>query len=71
MGGWYPPFFFYSKNIKTGRSRYGVSTEHTRGGIFRGRTAGKGVYSTEFHTELRQSDRAYIVRTKGVSYALN
>ena len=27
MGGWYPPFFFYSKNIKTGWSRYGVSTE--------------------------------------------
>ena len=35
MGGWYPPIFFYSKNIKTGRSRYGVSTElvveHTQG----------------------------------------
>ena len=31
MGGWYPPFFFYSKNIKTGQSRYGVSTEHIQG----------------------------------------
>ena len=29
---------------------------------------GKGAYSTEFHTELRWSDRAYIVCTKGVSY---
>ena len=75
MGGWYPPFFFYSKTIKTGWSRYGVSTELVRsihrGGIFRGWTAGKGAYSTEFHTELRRSDRAYIVRTKGISYALN
>ena len=66
-----PPFFFYSKNIKTGRSRYAVSTEHTQGASLGGRTAGKGAYSTEFHTELRWSDRAYIVLTKGVSYALN
>ena len=45
--------------------------EHTQGGIFRGWTVGKGAYSTEFYTELRRSDRAYIVHTKGVSYALN
>ena len=30
MGGWYPPIFFYSKNIETGRSRYGVTTELVR-----------------------------------------
>ena len=30
-GGLVPPFFFYSKNIKTGRSWYGVSTEHIQG----------------------------------------
>ena len=30
-GGLVPPIFFYSKTIKTGRSRYGVSTEHTQG----------------------------------------
>ena len=45
--------------------------EHTQGASLGGRTVGKGVYSTEFHTELRQSDRAYKGRTKGVSYALN
>ena len=37
MGGWYPPFFFYSKNIKTGRSWYGVSTEHIQGASLGGR----------------------------------
>ena len=25
-----PPFFFYSKNIKTGQSRYGVSMQLVR-----------------------------------------
>ena len=30
-GGLVPPIFFYSKTIKTRRSRYGVSTEHTQG----------------------------------------
>ena len=41
MGGWYPPFFFIQKTIKTGRSRYGVSTElvteHTQGASLGGR----------------------------------
>ena len=45
--------------------------EHTQGASIGGRMAGKGAYSAEFHTELRRSDRAYIVRTKGVSYTLN
>ena len=45
--------------------------EHTQGGVFKGQTAGKGAYSMEFYTELRRSDRAYIVCTKGISYALN
>ena len=45
--------------------------EHTQGASLVGRTAGKVEYSTEFHTELRRSDRAYIVCTKGISYALN
>ena len=31
-GGLVPPIFFYSKTIKTGRSRYGVSTEVVRSG---------------------------------------
>ena len=48
-------------------SKYGAYT----GGIFRGQTAGKGAYSMEFYTELRRSDRVYIVCTKGISYALN
>ena len=30
---------------------------------------GKGAYSTEFHMELRQSDRVYKGRTKGVQRA--
>ena len=39
MGGWYPPIFFYSKNIETRRSRYGVSTELVRS-IHRGVSLG-------------------------------
>ena len=27
MGGWYPPFFFYSKNIKSGQSGYALRTK--------------------------------------------
>ena len=42
-----------------------------RGVSLGGQTVGKGAYSMEFHTELRGSDRAYIVHTKGISYALN
>ena len=38
-GGLVPPIFFYSKNIKTGRSRYGVSTELARS-IHRGASLG-------------------------------
>ena len=45
--------------------------EHTQGASLGGWMAGKGAYSTEFYTELRRSDRAYIVCTKGVSYTLN
>ena len=45
MGGWYPPFFFYSKTIETGRSRYGVSTEHTQ----KGASLGGGQWEKE-HT---------------------
>ena len=70
-GGLVPPIFFIQKILKLD----GVGTELVRsihrGGIFRGQMVGKGAYSTEFHMELRRSDRAYIVRTKGVSYALN
>ena len=36
-GGLVPPIFFYSKNIKTGWSRYGVSTEHIQGASLGGR----------------------------------
>ena len=45
--------------------------EHTQGVSLGGQTVGKGAYSMEFYTELRRSDRAYIVRTKGFSYALS
>ena len=44
---------------------------HTQGASLGGQTAAKGAYSKEFHTELRQSDRAYKGHTKGISYTLN
>ena len=76
MGGWYPPFFFYSKTIETGRSRYGVSTELVRSIHRRGASLGGGQREKErtvrsFIRSLDGSDRAYIVRTKGILYALN
>ena len=73
MGGWYPPFFFYSKTIKTGRSRYGVSTELVRsiqgaslGGGRREKCVSDGVIDGA-STECPSVHSAYpvrVVRTK-------
>ena len=60
MGGWYPPFFFYSKTIKTGRSRYGVSTELVWS-IHRGASLGGG------RRENERTVRSFIRSLDGVT----
>ena len=69
-GGLVPPIFFYSKTIKTGRSRYGVSTEHTQGaslgGGWREKCVSDGVIDRA-STECPSVHSAYpvrVVRTK-------
>ena len=64
-GGLVPlPIFFYSKTIKTGRSRYAVSTELVR------RRGGWRENERTVRSFIQSLDEV-LVRTKGVSYALN
>ena len=66
-GGLVPPHFFFQKILKPD----GVGTELVRSIHREASLGGRRRENERTVQSFIQSERAYIVRTKGVSYALN